>query len=131
MPGSRPEGDERGSAVVDFVLILVILVPLFLAVMQVALVHYVKNTLTAAASEGARYGATIEHTPEDGAARTRQLVSGTLSGRYAGNVSAHSGIVGGAQTVVVRIKASVPPLGMWGPRISMTAEGHAIQEPRP
>jgi hypothetical protein len=59
----RPRG-ERGSAVVDFVLVLVVLVPLFLGIVQVALVLHVRNTLTAAASEGARYGATVNRPPD-------------------------------------------------------------------
>lgn len=47
-------------AVVDFVLVTVILVPLVLGIMQVALVLHVRNTLTSAASEGARYAATVD-----------------------------------------------------------------------
>ena len=46
--------DERGAAVVDFVLVLVVLVPLVLGILQVALVLHVRNTLAAAAAEGAR-----------------------------------------------------------------------------
>ena len=42
---------ERGSAVVDFVLVLVVLVPVVLGVVQVALVMLVRNTLAAAASD--------------------------------------------------------------------------------
>ena len=63
---------ERGSAVVDFVLVLVVLVPLFLGILQVALVLLVRNTLAAAASEGARYAATLDRGPADGVARTRE-----------------------------------------------------------
>ena len=59
---------ERGAAVVDFVLVLVVLVPLFLGILQVALVLLVRNTLTSAASEGARYAATLDRGPADGAA---------------------------------------------------------------
>ena len=43
---------------VDFVLVLVVVVPLFLGIVQLALVLHVRNTLTSAASEGARYAAT-------------------------------------------------------------------------
>jgi Flp pilus assembly protein TadG len=57
---------ERGAAVVDFVLVLVVLVPVFLGILQVALVLFVRNTLTAAASEGARYAATLDRSPEEG-----------------------------------------------------------------
>ena len=75
--------DERGAAVVDFVLVLVVLVPVFLGILQVALVLFVRNTLTAAASEGARYAATIDRGPDEGAARTRAQIDGALSGRFA------------------------------------------------
>ncbi len=74
---------QRGAAVVDFVLVLVVLVPVFLGVLQVALVLFVRNTVTAAASEGARYAATLGRDPADGAARTRSQISGALAGRYA------------------------------------------------
>ena len=43
--------DERGSAVVDFVLVSLVLVPLVLGIMQVALVMFVHNTLASAAHE--------------------------------------------------------------------------------
>ena len=36
---------ERGAAVVDFVLVLVVLTPLVLGILQVALVMQVRNTL--------------------------------------------------------------------------------------
>ncbi|MEP9381463.1 TadE/TadG family type IV pilus assembly protein [Nocardioides cheoyonin] len=35
---------QRGAAVVDFVLVMVVLLPLVLGVMQLALVLYVRNT---------------------------------------------------------------------------------------
>ena len=125
----RPRPPLRpGSAVVDFVLVMVILVPLVLGILQVALVLHVRNTLTAAAAEGARYGATIDHTPANGAARTRQQVGDTLSGRFAGDVDARVEMVDGAQTVVVTVEADVPPLGLWGPNLHVEVAGHAIRE---
>ena len=57
---SRRRRDERGAAVVDFVLVSMVLVPLVLGLIQVGLVLHVRNTLAAAATEGARYGATID-----------------------------------------------------------------------
>ena len=61
--------------------------PVFLGVLQVALVLFVRNTLAAAASEGARYAATLDRGPADGAARTRSQISGALAGRYAQGVT--------------------------------------------
>ena len=74
---------ERGAAVVDFVLVTVVLVPLVLGIAQVALVLHVRNTLTAAASEGARLAATADRAPADGVTLTRQRVSGVLAGECA------------------------------------------------
>ncbi|MDN5895327.1 MAG: pilus assembly protein [Nocardioides sp.] len=120
--------DEGGSAVVDFVLVLVILVPLLLGILQVAIVLHVRNTLTAAASEGARHGATEDRDPPDGAAYTRRLISEAVDDRYANNVTAHHTSVDGANTVEVVVRAEVPALGFWGPAVSLEVEGHAIDE---
>jgi Flp pilus assembly protein TadG len=123
--------DETASAVVDFVLVLVVLVPLFLGVLQVALVLHVRNTLTAAASEGARYAATADRPLEAGAARTRQQISGALAERFARDVAVAPAAVLGAPGVEVRVTAEVPPLGLWGPPIRLVATGHAIEEVTP
>ena len=84
MRGGRSR--ERGSAVADFVLVLVVLVPLFLGILQVGLVLLVRNTLASAASEGARYAATRDRGPEDGRARTRSQITGAVSGRFARDI---------------------------------------------
>jgi Flp pilus assembly protein TadG len=126
-----PRRDQRGSAVVDFVLVLVVLVPIFLGVLQVALVLLVRNTLASAASEGARYGATLDRGPADGAARTRDQIDGAISGRFAQDVSARPATVNGAPGVEVVVHATVPALGIGGPGISFTVTGHAVEEQRP
>ena len=123
--------DESAAAVVDFVLIMIILVPLVLGIMQVALVLHVRNTLTAAASDGARYGAGLDHTPEDGAQRTRDMIRDALAGRYAENVSASATEVGGYPGVEVRVHAEVPALGLFGPAVDVDVEGHAVREVAP
>jgi Flp pilus assembly protein TadG len=125
-----PDG-ERGAAVVDFVLVLVVLVPLFLGILQVALVLHVRNTLTAAASEGARYAASADRPLEAGAARTREQIAGALAARFADDVVAVPATVRGAPGVEVRVAAEVPPLGLWGPAVRLVATGHAIEEVPP
>jgi Flp pilus assembly protein TadG len=130
MPGPRTR-DERAAAVVDFVLVLVVLVPLFLGILQVALVLHVRNTLTAAASEGARYAATADRPLEAGAVRTRQQIAGALAARFAEHVSVAPASVRGAPGVEVRVVAEVPPLGLWGPAVRLVATGHAIEEATP
>jgi Flp pilus assembly protein TadG len=121
---------QRGAAVVDFVLVLVLLVPVFLAVLQVALVLFVRNTVTAAASEGARYAATLDREPAEGAARARSQISGVLAGRYAEGVSARQVTIDGATAVEVTVHVVVPALGLGGPAVSFDVSGHAVEEQR-
>jgi Flp pilus assembly protein TadG len=123
-----PSRDQRGAAVVDFVLVVVVLVPVFLGVLQVALVLFVRNTLTAAASEGARYAATLGHDPADGVARTRSQISGALAGRYARDVTAREVTIDGAPAVEVSVHVVIPALGLGGPAVSLDVSGHAIEE---
>jgi Flp pilus assembly protein TadG len=128
---SRPARTERGSAVVDFVLVVLVVLPLFLGILQVALVLHVRNTLTAAASEGARYAATADRTPADGAARTRRQIAGALAARFAQQVSARPASVHGMAGVEVRVAAEVPALGLWGPAVRLLSTGHAVEEVAP
>jgi len=127
----RREPGERGSAVVDFVLVLVVLVPVFLGILQVALVLLVRNTLASAASEGARYAATLDRGPDDGVARTRDQIDGAVSGRFARDVSARTATVDGAEGVEVTVRAVVPALGIGGPGIALEVTGHAVEEQPP
>ena len=122
---------EVGAAVVDFVLVLVVLVPLFLGVLQVGLVLHVRNTLTAAASEGARYAATADRTPAQGAARTRAQISDALAARFARDVEGRSVRLEGVPAVRVDVAAEVPPLGLWGPAVRLDVSGHAVEETLP
>lgn len=128
--GPRRSRGERGSAVVDFVLVLMILVPLFLGILQLALVLHVRNTLAAAASEGARYGATLDRAPADGAARTREQIGDAVAGRFARDVSAGEVLVDGAPGVQVTVRATVPPLGLFGPAVPLEVTGNAVEESR-
>ncbi|WP_456600673.1 TadE/TadG family type IV pilus assembly protein, partial [Blastococcus sp. SYSU DS0616] len=51
-PAEGPEGHrERGSAVVDFVLVSLLIVALLLAVLQVAVYVHVRNVVAASAQE--------------------------------------------------------------------------------
>lgn len=122
---------ESGAAVVDFVLVLLVVVPLFLGIFQVGLVLHVRNTLTAAASEGARYAATVNGSPAAGAARTRSQIRGALADRFAGGVTAREVVLDGVPGVEVRVAADVPPLGLWGPAVHLDVSGHAVQEVAP
>ena len=128
MTRCRRSRAEHGAAVVDFVLVSLVLVPLVLGLVQVALVLHVRNTLTAAATEGARYAATVDRRPEDGVVRARAQIADALADRFAGDVRAVDVEVAGVPAVEVRIRATVPPLGLWGPGVSLEVAGHAVRE---
>lgn len=128
MRWARTARDERGAAVVDFVLVMVVLVPLFLGIVQVGLVLHVRNTLTAAASEGARYAATADRGPADGVRRAREQIRDAVAADFASNVSAHQVDVRGLPGIRVDVAAEVPPLGMWGPAVRLEVSGHAVEE---
>lgn len=119
---------QGGAAVVDFVLVLVVVLPLFLGIVQLALVLHVRNTLVSAASEGARYAATADRSLSAGVAKTRAQISTAIAARFARQVTATPAEVRGAPGVRVRVVAEVPPLGLWGPGVRLVATGHAVQE---
>jgi Flp pilus assembly protein TadG len=124
-----PGRPQRGAAVVDVVLVMVVLVPVVFGILQVALVLYVRNTLASAASEGARLAATVDRGPEDGAALTREQIAGAVSERFAQDVSARQTTVDGVPGVEVTVRASVPALGLGGPTVDLEVTGHAVEEP--
>ncbi len=125
MPAPR---NQRGAAVVDFVLVLVILLPLFMGVLQLALVLHVRNTLAAAASEGARAAATLDGTPALGVSTAQEQIREVVSAKFARNVTIQSVSVQGAPGYRVTIQAEVSTLGLGGPGIGVSVSGSAIRE---
>src|SRR3954470_2562012 len=119
---------EEGAAVVDFTLVGVLLTVLFLALLQLGLALHVRNTLTAAAAEGARYGANADRGPADGAAITRRMIRDSLADSSAGDVTAGTERVDGVPTVVVRVRARLPVIGLLGPARAISVQGHALDE---
>jgi Flp pilus assembly protein TadG len=128
VPRTGRRRDERGAAVVDFVLVLIVLVPLVLGLLQLALVLHVRNTLASAAAEGARAAAAKGASAGEGEARTREQVDGAISGRFADDITVRQVTVGGVATVEVVVRAEVPALGLGGPAVEIEVEGHAVQE---
>jgi Flp pilus assembly protein TadG len=124
----RSAADEAGAAIVDFVLVMVVLLPLVLGILHLALVLHVRNTLVAAASDGARLAATADRGPSEGVARTREQIAGAISGRFAQRVTAREIVLDGRAAVEVEVVADVPPLGLWGPAVRLDVAGHAIEE---
>jgi hypothetical protein len=136
-PG-KPTGDqageragERGAAVVEFTLVSVLLVFLFLLVMQIGLVLHARNVLVSAAQDGARFAANADRTPEDGVARTTASISQTLGAELASRMvvtSLPASATDGLPVVGIQVRGPLPfvfaPVGP----LSITVEGHALEE---
>ncbi|QWC83937.1 pilus assembly protein [Nocardioidaceae bacterium] len=126
-----PRREESGVAVVDFVLVAAVLVPLVLGLIQLGLVLHVRNTLTSAASEGARVAAAYDRGPVDAEARVRSRLSGVLGGDLGTSISVSPTTVAGAQAWSVEVSATVPPLGIGSVGIPVSGNARAIEEVLP
>ncbi len=101
---------------------------LFVAVLQLALIQHVRNTLVDCAAEGARYAALSGHRPADGAERTRMLIEQSLPDAYAQDVTAVRTTVDGVDVVDVQVTSPLPVVGLVGPGGRLTVHGHALEE---
>ena len=133
---SRPIGQsddaERGSAVVEFVLVSLLIVVLLLAVLQVAVYVHVRNVVTASAQEGARYAANADVDSAAGAPRTVEVVARATSVQTAQGLacaSAEEVDSSGLTLVVVRCTGSVPSLlAVLGDLLLLEVTGRAVKE---
>ncbi|HVI37137.1 MAG TPA: TadE/TadG family type IV pilus assembly protein [Gaiellales bacterium] len=130
-PGPDLDG-ERGSAVVDFVLVSILIMVLLLAVLQVAVYVHLRNVVTASAQAGARYAANADVDSAAGAGRTVEVVARATSERTALGLactSAEEADASGLTLVVVRCSGSVPTLlaGL-GNLLPLQVTGHAVKE---
>jgi hypothetical protein len=127
--GADLELPERGSAVVDFVLVGSLLTLFFLAIIQLALVLHVRNTLIDAAASGARYGTLADRNAADAEERTRSLITTALNAGFAERVSASEVNFHGLRTLEVTVTAPMPVIGLIGPRDLLEVKGHAAVQP--
>jgi len=127
----RDRRDDRGSAVVEFVLAGGLLVALVLGVLQLGLALHVRNALVAAAGEGARFAALADRTLADGLERTDALVAASLGPAYAVESSATITDWDGIDVVRIDVAAPMPVLGLLGPSGLLEVTGRApIERPR-
>ena len=120
--------DDRGSAIVEFTLVGVLLTVLFLALLQLGLALHVRNTLVASAAEGARYAANADRAPADGEVVTRTLIRDSLADSFARGVTSGFETVGEVPTVYVQVEATLPVIGLLGPPRGIRVRGHAVDE---
>lgn len=116
---------EDGSAVVEFPLVAVLIVVIALAVIQAAVVLHTRNTLIDASVQGAHHASLVGNTPQDGAERTRRLIEERLGDGVDTEVTAVQGEDG---VIDVRVRATFPLVGLYGPAGALQVHGRAIDE---
>lgn len=120
--------DDRGSAPAEFVMVGALLTVMTLSVLQLGLALHVRNTVLDAAAEGARFAALADNTPDDGVARTRDLIATALGPGYAADVTATTGRYLEHPAVTVTVRAPLPLLGLVGLDDGLEVSGHAAVE---
>ncbi|WP_421084618.1 TadE family protein [Rothia nasimurium] len=117
---------DTGNATAEFVMVSALVILMFLGVLQVAFAMFTKNVIQDAASQGARYGAMVDRTPQDGADRTRELLTAVLPDDYAADVTHSVTQWHGVNAVQIRVEAPIPLLGPFGLNSRWEVTGHAI-----
>lgn len=123
---------ESGAAVVDFVLVSILVLVLFLLVLQVGLVLHVRNVLVSSAQEGARHAANADVAVAEGRAVALQSVASALSTEIADSAAGSPAATlvplgGGLTAVEVTLDAAVP-LVLPIASIHLRVRGHALRE---
>jgi Flp pilus assembly protein TadG len=114
--------------VADFAMVSGLLSLLFLAVFQLGVALHIRNTLISCASEGARYGARADATPQEGVERASQLIRASLADHYADNVTSTTVTIDGVRVVQIRVQAPLPVLGVLGPDRVLSVQARAFSE---
>ena len=127
-PWRRGLADDRGSSPVEFVLVGTLLTLLTLAVMQLALAVYVRNVVHDAAVDGAYYAALADTSLDDGVARARTGIVRAVGEDYAEDITAFRSTSLGQPTVEVRIRTTMPVIGLLGVPFALEVEAHAPEE---
>jgi Flp pilus assembly protein TadG len=120
--------DDGGSSPVEFVLVGTMLTVLTLGVLQLGLSIYVRNVVHDAAVEGAFHAALADTSLEDGARRTREIVSRTVGAEYGTDVAVHETARQGRPTVELTVRATLPLAGLLGVPFAMEVTAHAPVE---
>lgn len=123
--------DDSGSSTVEFTLVSVLLVFLFLLVVQLGLVLHTRNVLVAAAQEGARHGANADRGTEDAERRAYEVVADALSDDVAGRMEAPRAAlveVDGASVMQVTLAGPMPLVLLPAGPLRLTVQGHALEE---
>ncbi|GAA1454455.1 TadE/TadG family type IV pilus assembly protein [Nesterenkonia lacusekhoensis] len=124
---TRRSADERGAATAEFVMVSALLVLLTMLILQLAFLVHVRNTLIDAASTGARLGVLHDRTPQDGAQRTAELISGSITEAHAEDISYEYVPAGEGRSLRITVRTQVPLLGPYLGAGALEVSGNAYE----
>ena len=124
---SRRASRDGGSAVVEFVLVVPLVLLIFAAICQIAFASYVRSTLIACAAEGARSGAEFDADRGLAVRQTRVALADSIAADAVDDVTATTSRVEGVPVMAVTVRARLPLFGLLGPT-TMQVSGHAVRE---
>ena len=120
---------------------MLVLLPMFVAILQLGLALYVRNTIAACAQEGARYGADADFVSQGSDVmaaratdRTASCIDSAISSTFSRDVTASTpslSVAGGSSVpaVEVRVAAPLPVVGLLGLGDQVLhVQGDAMQE---
>jgi hypothetical protein len=123
------------------VLVLLILLPLFVAILQLGLALYVRNTVAACAQEGARYGADADFVAQgtdvmtaQAADRATSCIDSSLSSNFSQTVTATTPAITDSDgmrvnVVEVQVASPLPVIGFFSLGSEVVhVKGDAMQE---
>jgi Flp pilus assembly protein TadG len=124
---------DSGAAVVEFVMVATLLIFLLFAVLQIAVLFYVRNIVAASAADGARYAAASSQQPASGSQRASQRIAGSLSGTVSRDIPC-AGSLGvdsrsGLSTTVVHCEGSIKSIFLpFGALVHISVTSRALTE---
>ncbi len=104
-----------------------LLVLLTMLILQLAFLVHVRNTLIDAASTGARLGVLHDRTPQDGAERTAELISGSITEAHAEDISYEYVPAGEGRSLRITVRTQVPLLGPYLGAGALEVSGNAYE----
>ena len=126
---ARPDWrSDEGPAVVEFSLVTVLLTLLTVSVLQLGLALHVRNTVTDAAAEGARFAALADNGLDEGVERTKELITTAVGPAYAEDISASYGTYLGHSSAEIRVITTLPVIGLLGLDKALEVSAHAAVE---
>lgn len=125
---AAPWKDEDGSSPVEFLLVGTLLTVLTLAVLQLAFAVYVRNVVHDAAVEGAYYAALADTSLAEGEQRARDTIARAIGPSYAEQIAVVESERLGQPTVEVRVRTTLPIIGLLGVPYAWEVEADAPQE---